>query len=298
MDILTACDGLRWETATSGSEVLRALERTPPKVVFSIKHTGFPGALHVPALQSAGLEWFHVGGAGMDHLGLDGGPNAGGGSPRGVRVTNSAGVLAPFLAERGMAALLHLSTGMGSILEAQGQRLWKPTRFRTLRGRTLLVVGAGNTGGAFAALAKAFGMRVLGIRASGAPRPGFDDMAGPDRLDEWLPLADVVSLHVRSTPETRHLMDAARLAQLPKGAMVLNSARGAVLDEVALLAALEANVQAAWLDVFEVEPLGPSSPLWDHPRVLVTPHCADQVEDFPRRFAEDFARLWQGRSGI
>lgn len=292
METLRACDGLSWSIATSGSEVLEALDQTPPSVVFSIKHSEFPGDQHAPALQSPGLAWFHVGGAGMDHLGLDA---DGGGSPLGVRVTNSAGILAPFLAERAMAALLHLSTGMCGILAGQRERMWRPTRFGTLRGRTLLVVGAGNTGTALAGLAKAFGMRVLGIRASGEPRPGFDDMAGPGRLDEWLPLADVVSLHVRSTLETRGLMNADRLARLPKEAILLNSARGAVLDEEALLAALESNVRAAWLDVFEVEPLPQSSPLWRHPRVLVTPHCADQVEDFPRRFAEDFARLWRCR---
>ncbi len=286
---LQGCGGLAWEVATSGPEILEALERRPPEVVFSIKHSEFPGALHKPALHSPGLRWLHVGGAGMEHMGLDA---DGTGGPPGVRVTNSAGVLAPFLGERAMAALLHMSTGMGGILAAQGMRQWRPSRFQTLRGRTMLIVGAGHTGAALAGLAKAFGMRVLGIRASGEMRAGFDAMGPAGHLEEWLPSADVVSLHVRSTGATRHLMNADRLAMLPEGAIVLNSARGAVLDEGALLAALDRNVSAAWLDVFEVEPLPESNPLWRHPRVLVTPHCADQVEDFPRRFAEHFVSLW------
>lgn len=292
METLRLCEGLLWSAATSGPEVTEALQVRLPEVVFSIKHSGFPGALHRPALDSPGLKWFHVGGAGMDHLGLDA---DGGGGPPGVRVTNCAGVLAPFLAERAMAALLHLTTGMGDFLLAQGERAWRPSRFRSLRGRTILIVGAGHTGTEVARLARALGMRVLGIRGSGEPRPEYDDMAAPDRLGDWLQNADVVSLHVRSTEATRHLIGAEQLAALPDGAVVLNSARGAVLDEAALLAALDRNVGAAWLDVFEVEPLSEGSPLWSHPRVLVTPHCADQVEDFPRRFAAHFVQLWRDR---
>ena len=124
-------------------------------------------------------------------------------------------------------------------------------------------------------------------------RPPFDEMHPAGALDELLTRADVLSLHVRASQETRGLIGSERLALLPEGALVLNSARGSLLDENALLRALDGNVAAAWLDVFSAEPLSAASPLWSHARVLVTPHSADQVEDFPRRFAEHFVMLWQ-----
>ncbi|MEL6712598.1 MAG: NAD(P)-dependent oxidoreductase [Planctomycetota bacterium] len=285
MDVLQSCRGLRWGSARRPDEVAPALAAHRPTVVLSIKHSGFPGPAHRAALVAPGVRWFHVGGAGRDHLEP---------VPPGVRVTDSAGVLAPFHAERALAALLHLTARIGVHARAQADRRWEPARFRSLHGRTLLVVGAGHTGTALAALVRPLGMRVIGVRrtpaAGAAP---FDELHPPAALDDLLPRADVLSLHVPLTPATEALVDAARLALLPEGAVVLNAARGAVLDADALLAALERNVAAAWLDVFDVEPLPAKSALWSRPDVLVTPHCADQVEDFPRRFAERFRALWE-----
>ena len=115
---------------------------------------------------------------------------------------------------------------------------------------------------------------------------------GPEALRSLLPRADVLSLHVPLTPATSGMIGAGELALLPEGALVLNAARGAVLSEEGLLGALEQNVAGAWLDVFEQEPLPEVNPLWRHPRILVTPHCADQVADFPARFAARFRDLW------
>ncbi|MEO1698228.1 MAG: NAD(P)-dependent oxidoreductase [Planctomycetota bacterium] len=285
MDVLERCRGLDWAAARSPDEVTSVLAAHRPTVVLSIKHSGFPGPAHRAALVAPGVRWFHVGGSGRDHLEP---------LPAGVRVTDSAGVLAPFHAERALAALLHLSARIGAHARAQADRRWEPARFRSLAGRTLLVVGAGHTGTALAALVRPLGMRVVGVRrTAGAAAPPFDELHPPAALDDLLPRADVLSIHVPRTPETERLMDAGRLARLPAGAVVLNAARGAVLDADALLAALERNVAAAWLDVFDVEPLPAESALWSHPDVLVTPHCADQVEDFPRRFAERFRALWE-----
>lgn len=290
MNVLSACEGLEWAAATREEEVGPALERHDPEVVFSIKTSGFAGTAHATALGGRSVRWFHVGGSGRDHLGSWDADR--------VTVTDSAGVLAPFLAERATAGLLALSTGLADQVRAQAERRWEPTRFRPLAGRTMAVLGVGHTGGEVARRARALGMRVLGVRASGAAHPHADEMFGPDGLDAVLPRADVLSIHLRLDRTTRHAVDLAALARLPEGAIVLNAARGAVLDAEALLAALERNVAGAWLDVFETEPLPPASPLWAHPRVLVSPHCADQVDDFPRRFAERFADLWrQARGG-
>lgn len=287
LDVLRSCDGLEWTVARAPDEVVPALERARPSVVFSIKHSRFPGEWHARALAFPTVRWFHVGGSGRDHL-ADAMRDD-------VVVTGCRGVLAPFLAERAMAALLQLTAGMRAFGDAQRERVWAPTRFESLEGRMLLVVGAGAAGTELARRARAFGMRVVGVRASGEARAEFDEMHGPSALPSLWSRADVVSVHVPLTEDTRGLVGERELAALPDGAIVMNSSRGAVLDEDALVRALERNVAGAWLDVFTAEPLPTESSLWAHPRVVVTPHCADQVADFPRRFAERFRALWNAR---
>jgi phosphoglycerate dehydrogenase-like enzyme len=156
----------------------------------------------------------------------------------------------------------------------------------------MLLVGLGHTGVEVARRARALGMRVVAVRASGLAHPDADEVHGPEALGALLPEADVLSLHVRLSETTAGMIGAGELALLPPGALVLNAARGAVLSEEGLLGALERNVAGAWLDVFEEEPLPELNPLWRHPRILVSPHCADQVVDFPARFAARFRDLW------
>lgn len=281
--VARAFPALPMATATRPEEVVPALAAHQPTIVFSIKHGGFPGAAHRPAARHPSVRWMHVGGSGIEHLAP---------WPARVQVTNSAGVLAPFLAETAMAALLSLTTGLHRYARKQRQREWSPHRFRPLAGRTLLIVGLGATGGALAERAAALGMRVVGIRASGEAHPAAEAVYPPSALARLLPLADVVSLHVRHTRETHHLMDRSALARMRPGALLLNSARGGVVDQDALLGALlGGHLGGAWLDVFETEPLPPDSPLWGLPNVIITPHAADQVADFPARFAERLCAL-------
>ncbi len=283
-EVLRGCPGLEWAAAREPGEVVRRLAEHDPEVILSIKTATFAGPSHGAALGWESVRWFHVGGSGRDHL-----PDW---DPARVTVTDSKGVLAPFLAERVLAGLLALGTGLNHQLEEQRGARWSPTRFRPLAGRTMLVLGFGRTGAEVARRAQALGMCVLGVRRSGVARGGADEMHGPGALHELLPRADVLSIHVPLTPETRGRIGAEELALLPEGALVLNASRGAVLSEAGLLGALEDNVAGAWLDVFEEEPLPELNPLWRHPRILVTPHCADQVVDFPARFAKRFRDLW------
>lgn len=283
-EVLESCPGLRWTVAARPEDVAVRLREDDPEVVLSVKTSEFHGPAHGEALRWPSVRWFHVGGSGRDHLPAW--------DPERVTVTDSAGVLAPFLAERALAGLLALSTGLPEQLRNQAGARWRPTRFRPLAGRTLLVVGLGRTGAELARRARALGMGVLGVRRSAAPHPDADQVFGPGQLREALRRADVLSLNVRLTSETAGLIGATELALLPEGALVLNASRGAVLGEAALLDALERNVAGAWLDVFDHEPLPPVNPLWRHPRILVTPHCADQVEDFAARFAARFKDLW------
>lgn len=275
--------------ATRPEEVEEALERLRPTAVLSIKHSDYPGPAHRPALLAPSVRWFHVGGSGFEHLETW--------DPARVAVTNCAGVLAPFLAEMAMAALLSLAVGLPSFARDQRDRRWRPRRFRPVAGRTILIVGVGAVGGAIAERAAAMGLRVLGVRRSGTPHPAVERMAGPGALPELLPRADIVSLNVRLTEETVGMMGERELRAMKSGALLLNAARGAVVDEAALVRVLrDGHLGGAWLDVFEREPLPTASPLWELPKVLVTPHCADQVHDFPRRFAARFCDLYDARA--
>jgi phosphoglycerate dehydrogenase-like enzyme len=274
---------LAW--AAAPAEVGRALAAHAPEAVLSIKHSAFPGPAHTPAARHPSVRWLHVGGSGYEHFAP---------LPEGLVVTNCAGVLAPCLAETALAALLSLAVGLPRYAEQQRQQRWVPHRFDALAGRRLLIVGAGAVGQALGQRAAALGMEVVGVRRTGREAPGFAAMHTPDALPALLPTADVVSVHVRLDASTERLFDAAAFAAMKPGALFLNSARGLVVDTDALLDAR--HLGGVWLDVVDPEPLPSGHPLWTVPNTLITPHAADQVADFPRRFAERFAenlRRWR-----
>lgn len=271
---------LDWRFAGDEASLDEALA-ADPVAALSIKDSFLPGPIHRRAFHHPSLRWFQVGGSGFDHL-----------LPLerdDLLFTNSKGVLAPFLAETALGALLALSGNLLRYREQQKQHLWQPLPFSPLRGKTLLVVGLGAIGGYLADYAKALGMRVVGLRASGRPHPAAEAIHSPDKLMELLPDADVVSLHLRLTEETRHLFGAAAFAAMKPGAILLNTARGPVVDEAALLDALRSGrLAAAYCDVFETEPLPEDSPLWAEERLLITPHASDNVTDWPQRFGAFF----------
>ena len=207
-----------------------------------------------------------------------------------VTVSDGAGVLAPYLAESVTGAMLALGCGFLNYVEQQRARQWKPVAVTPLRDRTLLVVGFGRIGECVARNAKALGMRVLAIRGTPAPHPAADEMHGPDALPALLPRADFVSLHVRLNAATRAMLSREGLAAMRPGAYLVNTSRGPVVDEAALVDALRSgHLAGAYLDVFETEPLPAESPLWAMPNVLITPHSSDNIRGWPRRFAALFA---------
>ena len=277
--------------ASTPEEVLPALEQVRPEVVFSIKQPGFPPAVHRPAVDFPTVKWFHVGGSGYEHIVPWDGER--------LTVTNCAGVLARFLAETVTGALLMLNGGFLRYLDQQRRAEWRPHSFRPLAGQTLAVVGLGHIGAHVAANAKALGMRVVGVRRSATPHPSVDALFPPAALHQVLAEADVVTLHLRLTEETRHIIGRQALAAMKPGALLINTARGSIVDEGALVAALEdGRLGGAYLDVFEAEPLSAESPLWGLKNVILTPHAADSVPDWPARFAAFFAdnlNLWLAR---
>ena len=274
--------GVEFEYAATAKEVLDSLDRHDPEVAFSIKHPGFPSAAHAPIPAHPSVRWIQIGGSGFDHL-LPWDTER-------VTVTNGAGVLAPYLAESVTGGMLVLGCGFLNYVEQQRARQWNPVAFTPLRDRTLLVVGFGRIGECVARNAKALGMRVLAIRGTPAPHPAADEMHGPDALHALLPRADFVSLHVRLNPATRGMLSREGLAAMKPGSCLVNTSRGPVVDEAALVDALHSgHLGGAYLDVFETEPLPAESPLWSMPNVLITPHSSDNVHGWPRRFAALFA---------
>lgn len=201
-----------------------------------------------------------------------------------VLLTNSAGIHAIPIAETVVGGLLYLLRGLDMAVEQQSEGRWDKSRFvaddsvlRELGDCRVLIVGTGGIGSEVARRVAAFGARCVGIRrtpARGAPA-GFERVVGPESLDEELPESDVVVLAAPLTTETSGALNAARIDRLRAGAIVVNVARGALLDEDALAAAVGARrIRGAVLDVFRDEPLAAESPLWQLRSVLVTPHVS------------------------
>ncbi len=208
---------------------------------------------------------------GLDHVDL------GAAALRGIPVGYTPGVLVETTAELAFGLLLAAAR---RIVEADAfvragewtlARQWEPGLLlgRDLHGATLGLVGLGAIGQAVARRALGFGARVLGWTRSGRRVEGVE----PRPLDALLSASDFVSVHVALAPETRNLLDARALARLPRGAVLVNAARGGIVDEDALVDALQrGHLGAAALDVFSREPLDPASPLLGAPRLILTPH--------------------------
>ena len=221
-----------------------------------------------------------------------------------VLLTNSAGVHAVPIAEHVVGGVLYLLRMFDVAVSRQRSGTWDKepfvganSRIREVSDARVLVVGAGGLGQAIATRLRALGARCTGLRRrpdSGVPE-GFDRVAGLDALDAELPKADVLVLTLPLTPSTRGLMTASRLDRLPREAILVNVARGALVDEQALAAMVAARrIRGAVLDVFSEEPLPPSSPFWGLESVLLTPHVsAVSPGRFWDRAVGLFAENWQ-----
>lgn len=234
------------------------------------------------------LQWLHVFNAGVDH------PIYTEMLERGVRLTTSSGSASLAIAQTAIMGLLALARGLPHWLAAQRRREWAPMRGETLPrdlvGQTAVILGLGRIGTGIARLARALGLTVIGVRrAPRKPDDPVDELHPPAALASLVARADWLVIACPLTPETRGLVDAALIARLPQGARVINIARGEIVDEPALIAALQSGrLAGAYLDVFETEPLPPESPLWDLPNVIVTPHNAGAAAGGDERVLEIF----------
>ena len=229
------------------------------------------------------LRWAHLGWVGTDN------PRLAALLQRGVRLSNSPGAAAEPIAQSAMAGLLALARRFPRFARQQRAHAWQrlpPDLTPTdLSSQTLVVYGLGAIGGEIARLARPFGLHVIGVRRSPATdQDGVDELVHPDQLDSVLPRADWLAVTVPLTQETRGAISAERLALLPSGAHLINVARGKIIDQAALIAALQSGaVAGAYLDVFVEEPLPAESPLWDLPNVIITPHSSWVARGNPER---------------
>jgi phosphoglycerate dehydrogenase-like enzyme len=222
-------------------------------------------------LKSPTLKWLQSGAAGFDH------PMFGQLVQRGVTLTTSHGQAVGMADYVLWGVLVHFQKGPER-RAAQAAHDWVRLRYREVEGSRWLVIGFGAIGQAVAERAKAFGAEVIGVRRSQDPHPAATIVA-PEAVHEHLPGADVVVLSVPLTPDTRHLADAAFFAAMKPRSVLVNVGRGGLVDEPALLAALDAGKpEHAVLDVFETEPLPADSPFWSHPRVTLTAHASGITE--------------------
>jgi phosphoglycerate dehydrogenase-like enzyme len=241
------------------------------------------------------LRWMHTPSAGVDRVLT---PTV---LARDITLTNSAGVHAIPIAEFVLGFMLAHAKQMDAYRAAQGQARWdRSPEPRELYESTLLIMGIGGIGQAIAERAAAFGMRVYGSRRTPQPMPGVARVVGGAGWRELLPEADYIVVATPLTPETRGMIDAAAFAAMKPTAYLINIARGAVIDEPALIAATRGGqIGGAALDTFEQEPLPSESPLWGLPNVTITPHATANSPRMRERqialFVENLARFRDGQ---
>lgn len=247
------------------------------------------------------LTWVHLGISGVDgHL-------PPGARREGLRLTNTRGIHGPHMTEYILGVILAHSNRLFRCRDYQWNRRWEPRELlpslSSVSGTTLGILGLGSVGLELARKAKALDMQVLATKRTGANGDryeGVDEVFGPDGLDEVLRRSDWLVLLLPLTAETRGFLNRARIGRIKKGAYLVNVGRGELVDERALLGALETKrLAGAALDVFRQEPLPPDSPFWEHPGVLVTPHIAGNfpgyVEEAARVFGRNLALYLRGQ---
>jgi D-2-hydroxyacid dehydrogenase (NADP+) len=228
----------------------------------------------------------------------------------GIRLASAQGANQRAVAEHAMALILALTRQLHLARDNQAKRAWRgmigdpAEREKEIGGSTLVIYGLGGIGSRLATLARAFGMRVVGVRRSPrTPSDPADDLVPPERFTEALSTADFVALTCPLTPETEGLMGETEFAAMKSSAYLINVARGRVVQEEALLDALrERRIAGAGLDCFHEEPLPPDSPIWTFENVLVTPHSAGETQRYEANIIdlllENLDRLSRGEMAL
>jgi phosphoglycerate dehydrogenase-like enzyme len=281
--VIAALDGVPFQVFDADQPI--APQMQGKSVVIDIG--GWGRAEHVRAAAAAGVQLWQVFGYGLDHLAYDEVVAAG------IPLARTPGsTTAVALAEHAMFLILSVEKQAAEARRAlELGEFWNGDAGE-LAGKTIAVIGLGASGGELARRARAFDMCVLGVDVVDIPQSTLTEMGvsscvGIDRLHDVLAESDVVSLHLPLLDDTLHLVGTAEFGVLKPGAILINVARGALVDEAAMIAALRnGSLRGAGLDVFEVEPLPPDHPLLSMPNVVLTPHWAGATRGVVARRSE------------
>ncbi len=219
-----------------------------------------------------------------------------------VQLSNGSGASGIAVAEHGIALLLALLKRLPELGDRQREHRWAHEfTAAELHAQTACIIGLGDVGLSVARVLRPFGVRLVGVRRQREAAAEVDETYAVEELGAALERSSILIVAPALTSETHHLVGAHELARLPAGALVINIGRGAVVDEAALVSALQGgHLGGAGLDVVEDEPLPAASPLWDMPNVIVTPHSAAHTEATDDRavqlFLENLARLRRGEA--
>jgi phosphoglycerate dehydrogenase-like enzyme len=287
-----------------GEEYRRALMTRLPSVPIEVR-TGAPQA---PARSEAGvlltwalppdafdqlprLRWMQATGAGVDEL------LRRDDLPDGLRVTRSVGRFGLQAAEYAVGYLLHWLLRIEDYRRNQDRGVWRQLPRPLLGDRTVGIIGLGAVGLAIAERLGNFGTHVVGVSRTARPLPHLQRVYAIDAWREMLPTCEALVVAAPLTDATRGMVDEAALRAMPAGSLLVNVARGAIVEAAALLATLrDGHLAAAVLDVFDQEPLPPDSPLWTEPRAWITPHVAapSEIDPIADEFAANYQRFING----
>ena len=276
------------ESCRDYADLEAALRDFQPSIVLAAK-IGAPFPRET-LFAAPSLEWVQTASAGVDHL-LPLNPR--------VAVTSASGIHDEVLTDYIVCGVLMWNLHFPRFFQQQRERVWKSKELVPTAGQTLSILGLGSIGRLAATKARKLGMRVLGVKARpGKPPEGVDEVHGVERLREVASRSDFLAVTLPLTPKTRGLVDDAVLQSMKRDSVLINLSRGTIVDEPALVKALEKGpLRGAVMDVFAEEPLPKESELWDVPNLVITPHTGD-IQGWRARVAELFCdNLARRRAG-
>ncbi|NOD93776.1 D-2-hydroxyacid dehydrogenase [Ruegeria sp. HKCCD4884] len=282
---------LEIHTCDSYEALPQMIADTKAEVVYSVRFAGTPGFPRQALIDAPGVKWVSVGGSGTDHMNPW--------DPETLTVTNAAGVAADMMAQYALGAMFHFTLDLPGFRAAQTRREWVSGTVEPIDGKTVLILGLGQTGMAVAARCKAMGLTTVGVRARPKQTPNVDEVYGMDDLHDLWARADFIVVCVPLLDSTKGLVNARAFASMKPGVVIIDVSRGGVIDEAPLVYALETGaLKGAALDVFTIEPLPSDHVLWGFDNVIITPHCSSVYEGWDLKSVEMFSdNLWRYRKG-
>jgi phosphoglycerate dehydrogenase-like enzyme len=286
---------LEWTVVASPEDVARA---APDAAIYvTSNRTCKPETGEALRRHGQALRWMHFTSAGIDN-------GIAMGIPEGVIVTNSAGVRAGNVSEHALMLLLALMRQLPGTMAYQRTHDWRRAEVTkhvaSIEGAVVCVIGRGPIGRELARKLKALNARPITVSRTADQDDVVEQVFPRERLAEALAISDAVAICTAGDETSRHMIGEAAFAAMKPSAVIVNVARGSIIDEVALIAALrQGRIAGAGLDVAEAEPMDKANPLWDLPNVIVTPHVAGQGSTgYPQQrklFADNLARFREGR---